>query len=198
VLAAWVSSYGPMPPMTPTAVGAGAGTRALPGGLPNVLRLVVGEPAVGQAVPPADSLVVEANVDDLDPRLWPAALARLLDAGAADAWLTPTLAKKGRPAHTVHALCDLPHADAVRRVLYAETSTIGVREYAVAKRPLARTETTVDVDGHPVAVKLAWLDGRVVNAGPEYDDVAATAATLGRPAKEVLAEARAAALATSR
>jgi uncharacterized protein (TIGR00299 family) protein len=199
LLAAWVSSYGSMPPVTPTAVGAGAGTRALPGDVPNVLRLVVGEPAPRQAAPPADdSLVVEANVDDLDPRLWPAVLARLLDAGAADAWLTPILAKKGRPAHTVHALCDAAHADAVRSVLHAETTTIGVREYPVAKRPLERTESTVDVDGRPVRVKVAWLDGRVVNAGPEYDDVAAAAAALGRPVKEVLARAHAAALATSR
>ena len=72
---------------------------------------------------------MSANVDDLDPRLWPAVLGRLLDAGADDAWLIPIVMKKGRPAHTLCVLTDDEHADAVRRIVFTESSTIGLREH---------------------------------------------------------------------
>ncbi len=200
LLGEWVSSYGAMPALTPSAIGVGAGGRRLARGLPNVLRLVVGpgiDPAESSGSSPApaarEALVVEANVDDLDPRIWPGVLARLLDVGALDAWLTPIIAKKGRPAHIVHALTDPVRAGAVHQMLYAETTTIGLREHPVARRPLRRTEIVVDVGGQPVRVKLAWLADRVINAGPEYDDVAAAAAALERPVKELLAEAAVAA-----
>ncbi len=189
LLVTWVDGWGPLPPMQVDRVAAGAGGRDDPG-RPNVLRLVVGAPA--QAPGSAD-LLLEANVDDLDPRLWPAVVSALLSAGAADAWLTPVLMKKGRPAHTLHVLCTAAVADAVRTVVFRETSTIGLRETAVTKRALDRETCTVTVDGEPVRVKVARLDGTVVNAAPEYDDVAAAAVALSRPAKQVLAAATAAA-----
>ena len=139
--------------------------------------------------------MLETNVDDLDPRLWPGVLARLLDAGAADAWLTPILMKKGRPAYTLAVLVSAHAADAVRRVVFVETSAIGLREHAVGKHALDRSFVVVQVDGMDVRVKTATLDGGVVNVQPEYDDVAAVAAATGRAAKAVLAAASAAAIA---
>jgi len=191
LLASAVSVWGPMPAMTVQATGSGAGGRD-PEDRPNVLRVVVGDAVVGA---PAydDAVVLEANVDDLDPRLWPAVLAALLAAGASDAWLTPILMKKGRPAHTLSVLVAPARLDAVRRVVFTESSTIGVREHAVRKQALDRELRTVDVDGCQIAVKVARLDGDVVNVAPEYDDVAAAAARLGRPLKSVLAAAVAAA-----
>jgi uncharacterized protein (TIGR00299 family) protein len=181
-----VTGWGPQAGMRVARAGAGAGTRELPG-RPNAVRLLVGEPTgEGQR---DSQLVLETNVDDLDPRLWPGVLARLLEVGAADAWLTPILMKKGRPAHTLHVLVDAARADAARRVVFTETSAIGLREHPVTKRPLERRTIEVDVDGRAVRVKLALLEGRVVNAQPEFDDVAAAAAALGRPVKEVLARA---------
>jgi uncharacterized protein (TIGR00299 family) protein len=193
LLAANVTRWGPLPPMTVDRVGCGAGGRD-PVEVANVLRLVLGSPA---AVPsdlarPGTALLLETNIDDLDPRLWPAVLSRLLAVGAADAWLTPILMKKGRPAHTLSVLCSDTVADAVRREVFCETSTIGLREQRVAKLALDRTESFVDVDGQRIRVKLAWLDGRVVNAMPEWEDVAAAAAALGRPGKLVLQQAQAA------
>ncbi|HMC68050.1 MAG TPA: LarC family nickel insertion protein, partial [Mycobacteriales bacterium] len=115
LLAEWASRSGPMPPMTITGSGVGAGSRDLPQH-PNVLRLVVGERL---AEPDADEWqVMAANIDDLDPRLWPGVIDRLLAAGAVDAWLTPILMKKGRPAHTVHVMCAASKADGVRRALF--------------------------------------------------------------------------------
>jgi hypothetical protein len=191
LLAATVTSWGPLPPMRVSRTGNGAGGRDHPE-VPNVLRVVLGEPVV-EPVPGGDALVLEANVDDLDPRLWPGVLTALLAAGASDAWLTPIMMKKGRPAHTLSVLASPETADAVRRVVFTETSTIGLRETAVVKRALEREMRTVTVDGVDVRVKVAVLHGEVVNVAPEYEDVAAAAAELGRPVKAVLAAAVAAA-----
>ena len=190
LLAATVTAWGPLPAMRPVRTGTGAGGRDS-ADRPNVLRVVLGEAAgaAGTGTAPATPVVLEANVDDLDPRLWPAVLSALLAAGASDAWLTPILMKKGRPAHTLSVLAAPEHAAALRRVMFTETSTIGVREHPVTKQELARELATVQVAGVDVRVKLARLDGVVVNAVPEYEDVAAAAAALGRPVKAVLAAA---------
>jgi uncharacterized protein (TIGR00299 family) protein len=190
LLASVVQRWGGLPDLQITASGTGAGGRD-PEGRPNVVRVVLGVPTGAATDEPAvdHEVVLEANVDDLDPRVWPGVLAALLAAGASDAWLTPILMKKGRPAHTVSALVPDPAVEAVRRVLFTESSTIGVREHRVVKRALHREISTVVVDGTRVRVKVARLDGEVVNVSPEYDDVAAAAAALGRPVKSVLAAA---------
>ncbi|MBK5305659.1 MAG: nickel pincer cofactor biosynthesis protein LarC [Frankiaceae bacterium] len=188
LLAEAVTDWGELPPMTVTRTATGAGGRD-PEEVANVLRLVVGEPLDGTT----SALLVETNVDDLDPRLWPGVLQALLDVGASDAWLTPILMKKGRPAHTLSVLCGDDVLDAVRRVVFTETSTIGLRTQRVGKHALERTDAVVDVGGQRIRVKVATYDGAVVNANPEYDDVVAAAQALGRPVKAVLAEAAAAA-----
>ena len=195
LLAVLADEFGPQPPMAVETVGVGAGGRD-PDGHANVVRLVVGaaldteENAAAEERPPG-ALVIEANVDDLDPRLWPDVIAALIDAGASDAWLTPILMKKGRPAHTLHVLVTADAADAVRREVFRQTSTIGVREQTFAKVALDREFVAVEVDGHRVAVKLARLDGELMNVQPEYADVRAAARATGRPVKDVLAEAAA-------
>jgi pyridinium-3,5-bisthiocarboxylic acid mononucleotide nickel chelatase len=190
--------FGPMPSMRPDLVGTGAGTSD-PAGHPNITRLVVGEAlattldANGLEPALAPAVVVEANVDDLDPRLWPQVLAELLAAGASDAWLTPILMKKGRPAHTLSVLAPPEYAERLEQVVFAQTSTIGLRRHPVDKRALPRESVVVRVDDHEVRVKVARLNGRIVNAVPEYDDVARIAAERGVPATVVLDAARAAA-----
>jgi uncharacterized protein (TIGR00299 family) protein len=194
------SDFGPMPGLTVTQVGVGAGGRDLEGRA-NVLRLVVGEAAeagdarggdgTGPDLETSTATVVECNVDDLDPRVWPGVLDRLLDAGAADAWLTPILMKKGRPAHTLHVLATADRLAGVRATIFAETSTLGVRETAVTKQALARSVTEVSVGGQRIRVKVGRLGGHVLTAQPEWEDVAAAAAALGRPARAVLADASA-------
>ena len=194
LLAATVTSYGPLPPMVLRRTGTGAGGRD-PQEVANVLRLVVGDPA---EAPPTEELLLETNVDDLDPRVWPGVLGALLDHGASDAWLTPIVMKKGRPAHTLSVLCPASSAPALRDVVFRETSTLGMRSQAVTKHALERSERSVEVDGQRVRVKLGLLDGEVVNAMPEWEDVAAAAAALGRPAKLVLRDAHALARALGR
>jgi len=184
LLVTLATGWGPQPAMTTRSIGVGAGGRD-PDTHANVLRLLVGEPAHASTTP----LLIESNIDDLDPRVWPAVIAALLEAGASDAWLTPILMKKGRPAHTLSVLVGSDRAPAVRSAIFRHTSTIGLREHPLGKHALEREMVSVTVDGHAIAVKLAREDGVLVNAQPEYDDVAAAARALGRPVREVLADA---------
>ncbi|MCV7200254.1 LarC family nickel insertion protein [Mycobacterium angelicum] len=186
VLATLVAEWGEMPPLVMRHVGYGAGQHNPPE-LASVLRIVVGDP-VEQ---PAGSVQLETNVDDLDPRVWPYVIERLLAAGAYDAWLTPIIMKKGRPAHTLSVLAPSQRAADLRAIVFRETSSIGLRETTVAKHhKLARTESLVHVGGQPIRIKTARLDGETVNVNPEWRDVVAAAQALGQPAKQVLAEAR--------
>jgi len=189
LLAARVDEWGALPPMRVQSTGTGAGGRD-PVELPNVVRLVLGEPT---AAGPIGPVVVECNVDDLDPRLWPGVLDALFAAGASDAWLTPILMKKGRPAHMLSALCARDVVADVQAAIFATTSTIGLRMVPVGKTALERTTSSVEVLGGRVGVKLAVHAGRVVNVSVEYEDVAALARTTGVPVKEVLRAATAAA-----
>jgi uncharacterized protein (TIGR00299 family) protein len=183
-----VDEWTALPPMRVQRVGTGAGGRD-PEELPNVVRLVLGsEPA-----PAGNPVVLETNVDDLDPRLWPGVLDTLFAAGASDAWLTPILMKKGRPAHTLSALCRPEAVPAVQAAVFAVTSSIGLRIVPVGKVALERTQAAVDVLGGQVGVKIATDGGRALNVSVEYEDVAALARELGLPVKEVLRAATAAA-----
>ncbi len=195
LLAELVDAWEPMPALRPVRTGSGAGGRD-PVELPNAVRLVLGDPL--QPVGPLPSAVVlESNIDDLDPRLWPTVLEALLAAGASDAWLTPILMKKGRPAHTLSVLCAAGTAATVQQVVFAQTSTIGLRVTPVGKVALDRTQSSVTVHGGRVGTKTArTADGTPVNVSVEWEDVAALAHELGVPAKEVLRAATAAAWAS--
>ena len=194
LVATLVAEWTALPPMRVERVGTGAGGRD-PEELPNVVRLVLGEPAGPEPTgpEPAGPVVLETNVDDLDPRLWPGVLDALFAAGASDAWLTPILMKKGRAAHTLSALCRPDAVAGVQAAIFATTTSIGLRVVPVGKVALEREHTTVVVLGGTVGAKIAVLDGRVVNVSVEYEDVAALARELGLPVKEVLRAATAAA-----
>jgi hypothetical protein len=194
LLSHWVTEWGPQPAMSVSRVGLGAGHRDFAGHA-NVLRLLIGEApgtAPGVSASAHDAVVLETNVDDLDPRLWPRILALLLERGASDAWLSPILMKKGRPAHTLSVLVRSEALEQVRAVVYEETSAIGSRTYRVEKDELDRDFETVEISGQRIRVKIARQTGRVVNRQPEYDDVVAAASALGLPVKTVLAQSLAA------
>ncbi len=187
LLTTLADAWGPQPAMTLDSVGVGAGGRD-PETHANVLRIFVGLGPARDDRP----LLIESNIDDLDPRVWPSVITALLEAGAADAWLTPILMKKGRPAHTLSVLTAAHRAETVRAAIWRQTSTIGVREIPLDKHALDREMVAVEVEGQGIDVKLARHEGEIVNAQPEWDDVARAAVALGRPANDVLAEAIAA------
>ncbi|BAN03989.1 nickel pincer cofactor biosynthesis protein LarC [Ilumatobacter coccineus] len=200
----FVVEWGPMPAMTIEQVGIGAGSKD-PDEVVNAMRLVSGtlaaptssssrpasaEQASSDDGPDTGDLIqIDANIDDMDTRLFPAAIDAVLAVGAVDAWVTPIVMKKGRPAHTFSALTDEQHAAAVRDTIFRSTTTIGLREHVVHRHTLPRTFSTVDVDGHQIRVKSATLHGEVVNTSVEWDDVVAAAEALDRPAADILTQA---------
>jgi uncharacterized protein (TIGR00299 family) protein len=171
--------YGPIPAVTVTQVGYGAGSRRLPD-RPNVLQAMLCEPADRHA----PMVVVETNVDDVSGEVLAHTIDVLLTAGAADAWTTPAVMKKGRPAQVVHVLAAAEAAPMLEALLLRESGSLGARRYAVERTALPRSTHTVRVDGHPVRVKQGpW------SAKPEHDDVVAAARALGLPYRRVAEEA---------
>jgi uncharacterized protein (TIGR00299 family) protein len=185
LMTALADEFGPMPAFTVRSVGYGAGRADIPG-RPNVVQVVVGDEVAASATPAPGQPVqlFETNVDDATGEVIAHTIAALLTAGAYDAWATPIVMKKGRPAHTVHALCDPALAADVSAVLVRETGSLGLRGTVTQRWPQQRTELMVQVQGHSVAVKMA--DGR---AKVEHDDAARAAAALGLPLREVLRQA---------
>ena len=174
------TTFGPVTSMVTTAVGYGAGTADTPGRA-NVVQAVIGTAADRANDTGTPVSLLEANVDDVTGEILAHSIVQLLAAGAHDAWITPIVMKKGRPAHTVSALCDPATAAAIRDVLVRETGTLGVRMTVLRRWPQQRSEATVTVDGQPIRVKLA--DHRVK---VEFDDAAAASTALGLPVRDVL------------
>jgi len=189
LMVALADEFGPMPAMTVDSIGYGAGTADIPG-RPNVVQVVIGTQAApsNSPEPGQPAQLLEVNVDDITGEVIAHTIVALLQAGAYDAWASPIVMKKGRPAHTVHALCDPAAAPAVGEVLLKETGSLGMRGSIMQRWPQRREDAVVHVQGCPIRVKLA--PGR---AKPEHDDAAAAAVALGLSLREVLAQAASAA-----
>lgn len=179
LLAALVVGWGPLPAMTIETTGFGAGTRELDE-LPNLVQVVTGEAAdaaVGSGQP---VVLIEANVDDATGETLAHTVAALVEAGAHDAWVTPIVMKKGRPAHTVSALADPAMVSQVARCLTSETGSLGVRGTTIERWPAPRSTEEVEIRGLPVRVKVS--PGRVK---AEHDDAARVARLTGLPLRDV-------------
>ena len=174
------SGFGPMPPMTVDSTGFGAGTRDMEE-LPNVTQVVVGTAVAEEAAGDGQPVVLlEANLDDVSGETLAHAVAALVAAGAHDAWITPVVMKKGRPAHVLSVLCEPAlRADMVAAVR-AETGTLGVRGQVMQRWPVPRSTDAVEVEGLAVRVKVS--PGRVK---AEDDDAARVARLRGLPVREV-------------
>jgi uncharacterized protein (TIGR00299 family) protein len=182
LLAANGVGWGPMPAMRIDRSGFGAGTAEL-GDRPNLTQVVIGERSAvlddGQPV-----TLLEVNVDDATGEQLAHAVAELLEAGAHDAWLTPIVMKKGRPAHVVSALADPSLAAQVAAVLTRETGSFGVRGQTLTRWPQSRFVEQVDVEGYPVRIKVGAGRAKV-----EHDDAVRVARRTGRSRREVVAAA---------
>jgi uncharacterized protein (TIGR00299 family) protein len=189
LMVALADSFGAMPPLTVSSVGYGAGTNDIPGRA-NVVKVVIGETLETTVLSGAgqDVQLLEANVDDVTGEVIAHTIAELLNAGAHDAWATPIVMKKGRPAFTVHALCDLALTEKVSAVLVSETGTLGLRGSVIQRWPQMREEKTVTVHGHNIRIKIG--SGRIKI---ENDDAVLAARALSLPLREVLALAEQAA-----
>ena len=186
VLTTLAAGAGAMPAMHVRAVGYGAGTMDLD--TPNVLRLFVGESAV--AAPTETILQVETTVDDMSPQLYEPLLERLLESGALDVFLTPVIMKRSRPGVVLTALCEPARVADLSRVLFEESSTIGVRWTAYQRARLDREIVRLTTAYGLVGFKVSRLEGRVITVTPEFEDVRRIARAKGLPVREVLEQAR--------
>ncbi|MCA1841051.1 MAG: nickel pincer cofactor biosynthesis protein LarC [Actinomycetota bacterium] len=175
-----------MPQMDVAAIGYGAGTADFE--LPNVIRAIIGEATEPRRATTRD-VIVEANIDDMVPEIYEHVMQLLFAAGAVDVWITPVIGKRGRPANIISAIAPTPLADALREVLIAQTSTIGVRSTEVDRLLLERRWETVEVAGRPVRVKIAIHRGKTVNVAPEYADCVEVSRLSGIPLKDVYSQA---------
>ena len=193
IVAATASAFGPQPEMTVHAIGLGAGSADL-AEQPNILRLFVGETVARRsdlftAHDEEDVVVLEANLDDMSPQVYGYFAERALEAGALDVFSTPVQMKKNRPGQLVTVLCAPADKEKFSDLLFRETTTLGVRQSHVKRRTLQRESIAVETSLGTVRMKIARLNGHILNVAPEYEDCQRLAAERSVPLKQVLAEA---------
>jgi uncharacterized protein (TIGR00299 family) protein len=198
ILTGYAEGYGPVPAMRVTQVGYGAGDRDL-AGTPNVLRVLMGEPVDldigrgGSLDPPeapdrAEAMrvsVIECEIDDMNPQLFGPLMERLQEAGALDVFYTPIQMKKNRPATLVTVITTPARRQDAVDLLFRETTTIGLRHHETARECLARSIVSVATPLGDLRIKIARQGERIVNAQPEFDDVARVAREHDLPIKDV-------------
>jgi pyridinium-3,5-bisthiocarboxylic acid mononucleotide nickel chelatase len=189
IVATLCEAFGPQPAMSVGAIGYGAGTADLEG-QPNVLRIMVGE-AAEKVVPGFDEevAVVEANLDDMNPQIYGYFLEKALGAGALDVYTTPVQMKKNRPGTLLTVLCKPGDANTLMSLIFAETTTFGVRTYRAQRRTLPREHVSVKTSFGDVRIKLSRVNGRILHVAPEYDDCRKLAEEKNVPLQNVIREA---------
>jgi uncharacterized protein (TIGR00299 family) protein len=191
ILTGLAEEYGPFPEMVMQSVGYGAGKSDFP--FPNLLRVVVGT-AHPQASARTETVVLlETNLDDMNPELYDHVMNALFEAGALDVTLHPFQGKKNRPGILLSVLCQPRLEQELTSIIFVETTTLGIRRLTLERRCLDRETVNVDTPYGRVRIKVARLGQRIVNLSPEHEDCRRLALEAGEPLKEVYAAAQAAA-----
>jgi uncharacterized protein (TIGR00299 family) protein len=184
IVSDYATSYGPIPAMSIEHVGYGAGERDFPS-TPNVLRILVGRAA---ATAETDRVtVIECEIDDMNPQIFGIAMDRLYEAGALEVFYVPIQMKKNRPGTLLTVVAPPALRTAIADIVFRETTTIGLRHYEVDRECLRREMVTVETSVGTVRFKVAWRNGRIVNAAPEFEDCVLVAAAADLSVKEVQA-----------
>jgi pyridinium-3,5-bisthiocarboxylic acid mononucleotide nickel chelatase len=198
IVSTLASGFGPLPAMRVDRIGYGAGARDLPGH-PNLLRLFVGErtPNPGSRIPTVGAeadvvAVIETSVDDMSPEVYGYLVERALAAGALDITCAPIEMKKNRPGLDIRLLAKPEQAEALADLVFAETTTMGLRISTAERRVLERQSVSVTTPYGDIRVKVGRRNGRVLNAAPEYEDCRRAAIEHSVPLKEVMQAAQAA------
>lgn len=194
LLTSLATAFGLMPNMRVQSIGHGAGTWQIPG-RPNLLRIFIGEGANTNHSQISSktndrSVMIETNLDDMNPQIYDVVIERLLSGGALDVTLTPVIMKQGRPGIILGVLTTRDLVDAVTEIIFRETTTLGVRLHDVARTILSRIETTVKTKYGSVAVKIATLNDGTQRRSPEYRDCKRIAQKTGTPVRDVMDEVR--------
>lgn len=185
ILKTITASFGPIPPMRLEAIGYGAGTQDLP--IPNHLRVLIGDSGDEYELDQVD--LIETNIDDMPPEQFEFVIDKLMAAGALDVSLTPIIMKKSRPAVCLSVMSIPQDTPRLLKIIFTETSTLGVRLQKVERRKLRRETRTVTTKYGEVRVKLSWLEGRVRDISPEFEDCRKLATEQNVPLREICREA---------
>ena len=182
------AEYGPIPNIVAEQSGYGAGTREYDN-FPNVLRVIIGQ---SEVLNDAEEKLwmIETNIDDVSPQIIGHVMDRAFELGARDCYFTAVQMKKNRPGVLLSILCDGDQKELMMELLFTETTTLGARSYEVARRALKRKIVRVETIYGPIDVKVANLNGRVVNAMPEFEQCREAAQRANVALKEVEDAAR--------
>ena len=191
VLTEFASAFGPIPPMTIDKVGYGAGDRELKE-TPNVVRVLIGEAEGDKTQGPGPRtdmrvVVLECEIDDMNPQIFGALMERLYAAGALEVFYSAVQMKKNRPGTLMTIVARPDQREAMTDLVFRESTTIGIRHQELSRECLDREMVTVTTGLGPVRFKVARRDGRVLNAQPEFEDLAKLSAERGIPIKDVQA-----------
>jgi pyridinium-3,5-bisthiocarboxylic acid mononucleotide nickel chelatase len=186
LVSGYAESYGPIPAMRLKHVGYGAGARDFPQS-PNVLRVLIGE--ADGAASSHSVVVIETEIDDMNPQIFGLVIDQLMAAGALDVFYTPIQMKKNRPGTLLSIIAHPDARERLTSIVFRETTTIGVRYTEMRRECLERESLMVETPFGPVTMKIARRNGEVLNASPEFEDCARVAGESGRPVKEVHAAA---------
>jgi len=154
---------------------------------PNILRVFLAETAARNETG-HQSYLFECNVDDMNPEMSEYIMSKLFAAGAGDVWFTPVIMKKGRPAFTMSIICEEEQKEAVREILFTESTTIGLRVTPFSKETLHREYEEIDTPFGKVQIKKSFFNNRLVSVKPEADRCAAIAGETGLPMKQIIHE----------
>jgi uncharacterized protein (TIGR00299 family) protein len=191
IITSLAQEFGPIPQMVVQSIGYGAGKSKFP--FPNLLRVLVGTGQERLSGPTETVVLLETNLDDMNPELYDHVMHTLFEAGALDVFLQPFQGKKNRPGVLLSVLCH-PHAEQeLSSIIFAETTTLGIRRLLLQRFCLDRETVQVDTPYGRVRIKVAKLGQGIVNLAPEYEDCHRLALETGNPLKEVYAAAHAAA-----
>jgi hypothetical protein len=196
ILSTLCGSFGPLPPMLVKSVGYGAGSRSQEN-YPNLLRVFVGEPSQDDS---ADSVVeLSANIDDCSGEIIGATIEKLISSGCLDAWASPIVMKKSRPAWMLCALCLPQDVVAAERIIFSETTTFGIRRNNLQRTKLQRRHETVETAYGPIRIKIGstvgsppsgQCGGQVLTASPEFGDCRQAAISHNASLREVIQAAQ--------
>ncbi|HXD29884.1 MAG TPA: nickel pincer cofactor biosynthesis protein LarC [Pyrinomonadaceae bacterium] len=187
IIASVCSDFGPLPSMKLERSGYGAGTREYQN-FPNVLRVMIGEETASAS--DEQLIMIETNVDDLSPQVTGHVMERALELGALDCYFTPIVMKKSRPATLISILCRESERETLATMIFSETTTLGIRSFGVSRRALSREMVAVETHYGSIDVKVARLNGRIVNQMPEYEQCRAAALRANVPLRVVEDAAR--------
>ena len=181
------SSFGPLPPMKIDHIAYGAGDKDFPGHM-NVLRLLIGDPVA--TYDRDTSVIVETNIDDMNPQAYDYVIEKIMKQGAQDVYLTPIIMKKGRPAILLTVLTDQLKEHSILDTIFHETTSIGVRIQEVSRRKLSREIKEVDTIFGRIRIKISKRGNEILTATPEYEDCRKIADEKQVPIKRVIDEAK--------